>query len=359
MLNPLRRRTASLKLLTPLLLGLTPCLSSAVVHAADATKYHLIRYHLIKKISVPGNDGWDYLFLDSDGRRLYISRGTHVDVVDVDKGTLVGTIPDTNGVHDVAVDPKSGRGFTSNGRSNSVTIFDLKTLKKIDEVTVGTGPDAILFDPATERVFTFNGRAQSSTVIDAVTGKVVGTIPLPGSPEAAVADGQGHVYDNLEDKSSVVAIDAKTLKIDNTWPVAPGDGPSGMAIDAKNRRLFSVCSNQKMTVMNADTGKIVATPTIGNGPDASAFDPQTQLVFSPNGRDGTVTVLREIDPDDYDVVATVPTQSGARTMALDEKTHHIFTVTAQPAPPDPNAAPGRGRGRRYVPGTFVVLEYGE
>lgn len=355
MLNHLRRTPTVLKLITPLLFGLTPVLNSATAHAADAPKYHLI-----KKISVPGNDGWDYLFLDSDGRRLYISRGTHVDVVDVDKGALVGTIPDTNGVHGVAVDTKSGRGFTSNGRSNSVTIFDLKTLKKIGEVTVDTGPDAILFDPSTERVFTFNGRAQSATVIDAVTGKVVGTIPLGGRPEAAVADGQGHVYDNLEDKNSIASIDAKTLKVDNTWSLEPGDGPSGIAMDAKNRRIFSVCSNGKMTVMNANTGKLVATPAIGQGPDAAAFDAEKQLAFSPNGRDGTVTVLRETDPDHYDVVATLPTQAGARTMALDEKTHHIFTVTAQPAPVDPNApAGGRGRGRRYVPGTFVVLEYGE
>lgn len=311
-------------------------------------------YHLVKSISLPGAEGWDYLALDSGARRLYVSRGTHITVVDVDKGQVVGDIPDTSGVHGVAIDPKSGHGFTSNGRSNSVTIFDTKTLKKIGEVPVGTGPDAIIFDPSTERVFTFNGRAQTATAIDGATGKVVGTVTLPGRPEFAAAAGQGHVYDNIEDKSELVAIDAKTLTVDHAWPLAPGEGPSGIAVDAKHRRVFSVCDNQKMVVTDADTGKIVATPAIGNGPDAAAFDPGRALVFSPNGRDGTLTVLQETTPDQYQTVQTVTTQPGARTMALDEKTHHVFTCTAKSLPPPP----GQPRWRRqYIAGTFVVLEY--
>ncbi|MBV9866256.1 MAG: YncE family protein [Abitibacteriaceae bacterium] len=335
-----------------LLLTALPVLLPQYVCHAQAPNYHLI-----KKVSLPGVEGWDYLTVDSAARRLYIARSTHVTVLNIDTGEVAGDIPDTPGVHGVAVDDKAGRGFTSNGRNNSVTIFDLNTLKKISDVEVGQGPDAIIFDPATERVFTFNGRGQSSTAIDATTGKVVGTVPLGGRPEFAVSDGAGHIYNNLEDKSAVVSIDTKNLKVDNTWPIAPGDGPSGIAMDIKNRRVFSVCSNQKLTVLNADNGKLVASPTIGNGPDACAFDAANNLVFSPNGQDGTVTILQEVTPDQYNVVSTLTTQKSARTMALDSTTHHIFTVAADTVPPAPGATQQRGR-RQYVPGSFVVLEYG-
>lgn len=311
-------------------------------------------YHLARTIPLPGAEGWDYLTVDAAAHRLYISRGTHVAVVDTISGTVVGDIPDTDGVHGIAVDPKDDRGFTSNGRSNSVTIFDLKTLKKIGEAPVGEGPDAIVFEPVTDRVFTFNGRAETATAIDAAHGTVVGTVALPGRPEFPVADGKGHLYDNIEDKSEIASIDAKTLKVDAVWPIAPGEGPSGLAMDRKNRRLFAVCGNQKMAVVDADSGKVAASPTIGNGPDACAFDPGRKLVFSPNGRDGTLTVLREVTPNKYQIAATVTTQPGARTMALDEKTHHIFTVTAKSVAPVPGQTPRR---RQYVDGTVVVLEY--
>lgn len=314
-------------------------------------------YQLLKTYLLPGAEGWDYLALDSGARRLYVSRGTHVAVVDVDSGKAVGDIPDTNGVHGVALDTKLGRGFASDGRANSVTIFDLKTLKTLGTVAVGEGPDAIVFEPVTGRVFTFNGRAQTATAIDAATGAVVGTVTLPGRPEFPVADGQGRLYDNITDKSEVVAIDAKTLQVLNTWPLAPGESPSGLAMDRKNRRLFSVCDNQKMVVMDADTGKVVATPTIGNGPDAAAFDPAKNLVFSPNGEDGTLTILHEVTPDQYQLVGTITTQAGARTMALDEKTGHVFTVTAKALPPPPGQAVQRRR-RQYQDGSFVILEYG-
>ncbi len=316
-------------------------------------------YHLVRTIPLPGAEGWDYLYVDSPAHRLYVSRGTHVDVIDTEKGQAVGTIPDTSGVHGVAVDPKSGHGFSSNGRSNTVTIFDLKTLQKISDVPVGEGTDAIIFEPTTERVFTFNGRAQTSTAIDGATGKVVGTVALPGRPEFPVADGRGHIFDNIEDKSEIADIDAKALTVDHVWPIAPADGPSGIAMDRKTRRLFSVCGNQMMAVTDADTGKVVATPAIGSGPDAAAFDPSTNLVFSPNGQDGTITVLREVTPDQYQAVQTVATQPGARTMFLDPETHHLFTCTAKTLPPAPDApqGPGGRRRRQYVAGTFVVLEY--
>lgn len=312
-------------------------------------------YHLIKTVPLPGDGGWDYLAVDSVARRVYITHSTHVSVVNIDTGAIIGDITDTSGVHGVAVDPKSGHGFTSNGRDSTVTMFDLKTLKPLKQIPVGDGPDAILFDPATRRVFTFNGKGQSSTAIDADTGSVVGTITLPGSPEFAVSDGKGHLYDNIEDKSEIVALNARTLKVEHVWPTAPGTAPSGLTMDTKTRRLFSVCDNQKLVVMDADTGKVVTTPTIGNGPDACNFDPATHLVFSPNGEDGTVTILKETTADQYQFVQTLATQRGARTMALDEKTHRILTVAAKALPQAPGANPRR---RSYVPGSFVLLEYG-
>jgi DNA-binding beta-propeller fold protein YncE len=313
------------------------------------------RYHLVRTIPLPGADGWDYMTADAANHRLYVSRGTHVAVVDTETGKPVGDIPDTTGVHGIALDPKDGRGFTSNGRANSVTIFDLKTLKKIGEAATGDGPDAIVYEPVTGRVFTFNGRAGTATAIDAANGTVVGTVALPGRPEFPVADVKGHLYDNIEDKSEIVSIDAKTLKVDAVWPLAPAESPSGLAMDRKHRRLFAVCDNQKLAVVDADSGKLVGTPAIGSGPDACAFDPDQSLVFSPNGEDGTMTVLREVTPDQYETVATLTTQAGARTMALDEKTHRVFTVTAKTIPPTPGET-GRRR-RQYVDGSFVILEY--
>lgn len=316
-------------------------------------------YHLARRIALTGGGRWDYLIVDSAAKRLYVSRSTHVNVVDLTTGTVAGDIPNTSGVHGIAVDPKSGHGFTSNGRANSVTIFDLKTLAKVAEVPVGTNPDCILFEPVTERVFTFNGGSDDATAIDGATGKVLGTVTLPGRPEYAVADGKGMIFNNIEDKSEVAAINARTLKVVNAWPIAPGDGPSGIAMDPKTRRVFSVCGNQKMTVLDADTGKIVATLPIGNGPDASAFDPTLRVAFSSNGEDGTLNVVQEINRNAFKVVATVPTQAGARTMALDPKTHHVYLMTAteQPADAAAGAAPPR-RGRRgVVPGSYVVLDF--
>ena len=314
-------------------------------------------YHLIKKIVLGGEGFWDYLKMDSSARRLYISRGTHVMVLDADTYKVVGDIPDTQGVHGIALAPEYGRGFASDGGANEVTIFDLKTLKTLGTVKTGEGPDGIIYDPASHRVFTFNGRAGTSTAIDAKTGKVAGTIDLGGRPEFAAADGKGHVYNNLENKSIVLQIDSHSLKILNRWPMAPGESPSGMAIDAKHRRVFSGCHNQMMAILDADTGKVIATPPIGRGVDANRFDPRTQLAFSSNG-DGTLTVIHEDSPDQFTVVQNVQTQRGARTMALDRKTHRVFLVTAQFGPPQPPKPGQRFRRPTIVPGSFTLLVFG-
>lgn len=326
--------------------------TAAAVAAPGTASAPASAFHLVKTIPLPGDNSWDYLMLDEGARRLYIARSSHVSVINIDTGKLVGDIPGTQGVHGVALDTKRGTGYTSNGRTHSVTIFSLKTLKKTGEVSVGEGPDAIIYDAVSDRVFTLNGGANSATAISAATGKVVGTVTLPGRPEFAVADGRGHIFNNLEDKSEIVDINARTLKVEHTWPLAPGTSPSGLAMDTGKRRLFAVCDNQKLAVVNADTGAIVATPAIGNGPDACAFDPGTREVFSPNGQDGTITVLRETSAGSYAVVQTLTTQDGARTMTLDSRSHRLLTVAAK-------ALPGSSESRRrgYVPSTFVVLEY--
>ncbi len=315
-------------------------------------------YHLIKKVTLGGEGFWDYLKVDSDARRLYISGGTHVMVVDADTYAVVGDIPDTQGVHGIAIAADLGRGFTSNGRSNTVTIFDLKTLKVLGTPATDTGPDAIVYDPASKRVFTFNGRGGSTTAIDGATGNVVGTIKLDGQPEFAVPDGKGHIYNNLEDKSIVVEIDTQALKVTQRWPLAPGESPSGIAMDTQSRRLFSGCHNKMMVVMDADSGKVIATPAIGQGVDANGFDPGTGLAFSSNG-DGTLTVVHEDSPDKFTVVDNVQTQRGARTMALDEKTHTVFLVTAEFEPPPPGTQTTERRRPTMKPGTFTLLVVGQ
>jgi len=316
-------------------------------------------YHLLKKIEVGGEGSWDYLIVDGAARRLYVSRGTRVMVFDADTGASVGEIPDTPGVHGIAIADDLGRGFTSNGRDGSVTIFELKTLKPISKVKVGKNPDCIIYDPATHRVFAFNRGSDDVSAIEAKTGDVAAPIALGGHPEFATADGKGMVFVNLDNKSEVVAIDSKKLEVKAHWPVAPAEDCSGMAIDRKHSRLFSVCGNKKMAVMDANTGKVVADVTIGGGPDAAGFDPETSLAFSSNGQDGTLTVVHQDSADKYSVVANVPTQRGARTMALDPKTHNVFLATAQYGPP-PAATPERPNPRpAMLPNSFVILVFGK
>ena len=285
-------------------------------------------YQITKKIPIPGQGSWDYLTVDESARRLYVSHGTQVVVLDLDSGAIVGKIENTQGVHGIAIAPDLGRGFVSNGQSSTVTIFDLKTLKTIAEVPTGKKPDAIIYDPATSRVFAFNGGSNSATVIEAKDGKVAGTIDLGGGPEFAAADGNGYVYNNLEDESLVLKINSRTLKVEQRWPTAPCSSPSSMAIDRDNRRLFLGCRSKVMAVMNADTGQVITTLPIGDHVDATAFDAQTRLIFNSNG-EGTVTVIRQDSPDKYSIVETVKTLPRAKTSALDPKTHQLFLSTAE------------------------------
>ena len=316
-------------------------------------------YHIIKRYTLGGEGGWDYLNIDPDSKHLFLSRGDRVMVVDADSGKVLTEIKGTDGVHGIALAPELNRGFTSNGRSSSVTIFDLKSFAVLQQVKVtGQGPDAIVYDPASKHVFTFNGHSNNATAIDATNGSVVGTVDLGGRPEFAVSDGKGHIYNNVEDKSQVVEIDSNNLKVTNRWPLAPCEGPSGMAIDVEHRRLFSGCDNQMMAVMNADDGHVVATPAIGKGVDANAFDPDLGYAFSSNGQDGTLTIVHEDSPDKFTVVGNLPTQRGARTMALDTKTHRVYLVTARFGP-RPAATPGNPRRWPPVlPNTFVLLVAG-
>jgi YVTN family beta-propeller protein len=310
-------------------------------------------WKILKEIKIGGEGGWDYLTMDSAARRLYVSHNTHVVVVDPDAGKVVGDIPDTPGVHGIALVPALNRGFVSNGRGNNVTIFDMKTLKTISQPATGMNPDDITYEPKSGRVFTFNGRSNDATVIDAKTGMVVATIPLGGKPEFAVADDRGHVYDNLEDKSEVVEIDAAKATVTKRYSLTPCDGPSGLAIDIKKRRLFSVCSNRVMAISDPDAGKVLASPPIGANSDGVAFDPSTGYAVSSNG-DGTLTVVEE-KGGKWDVVENVATQRGARTITVDEKTHNFYLPVADPAP----APPGGGRGRGFVADSFRVIVVGK
>jgi DNA-binding beta-propeller fold protein YncE len=316
-------------------------------------------YKVVQKVIVGGDGGWDYLVVDPTARRLYVTRATRVMVFDADSLKPVGEIPNTLGVHGVALAPDLGRGFTSNGRASSITIFDPKTLGTIEEVkTQGQNPDAILYDPPTKRVFAFNGRSADATVLDGATGKVAGTIPLGGKPEFATTDREGHVYVNLEDKSELLAIDPRKLSVEHRWPLAPCEEPSGMAIDRAHGRLFVGCGNRLMAEVDPKTGRVLATVPIGDGVDANGFDPDPGLAFSSNG-DGTLTVAREEEgARPLSVVANVPTQRGARTMALDEKTHRVFLVTAEFGPPPSPTADQPHPRPSQIPGTFTILVVG-
>jgi len=310
-------------------------------------------YHVVTTWKVGGEGGWDYLTTDPAARRLYLSRGTHVLVLDADSGKKVGDIADTPGVHGIALAPELGRGFTSNGREGMVSIFDIKTLALISKVKVGDNPDAILYDPATKRVFTFNGKSQDSTAIDGASGKVLGTIKLDGKPEFAASDAKGEIFVNIEDKSELTAIDPNKLEVRAKWPLAPCTEPSGLALDRKHRRLFVGCDNKMMAIVDADSGKVLATPPIGEGVDATAFDDATGLAFASCGESGVLTVVKEASGK-Y-TAEYIPTKARARTMALDSKTHKVFVVTADfGTAPAPTADTPHPRPP-MVPDSFVVF----
>lgn len=315
-------------------------------------------YKVLQKANLGGEGGWDFVTVDGAAGRLYIARGTRVMVVDTKTLAVVGELPDTAGVHGVAVASDLGRGFTSNGRTNTSTIFDLKTLQRVGEAKTGENPDAIVYEPRSHRVLVFNGRSGDATVIDGKTGTVAGTIALGGKPEVAVHDDKGTVFVNLEDKSEVLAIDPAAMKVKARWTLAPCEEPTGLAIDRAHHRLFATCDNKMMAVVDADSGRVVTTLPIGQGPDGAAFDDERQLAFSSNGRDGTITVVHEVSPDKFEVVQTVETSRSARTLDLDQKTHRLYLVAAQ-FMPAPSPTPEQPRPRpAMVPGTFEVLVVG-
>ncbi len=333
--------------------------AAAAAFALPAAAAPPAGYHLVHTYRLGGAGFWDYLMLDAGARRLYISRGDHVVVMDVDTGKVVGDIPDGHREHGIALAPELDRGFVSDGTDPShVIVFDMKTLKVITVVQMpNKDSDCIIYDPATQRVFTFNGDDQSATAIDARTDRVLGTIALGGSPEYAVADGAGHLYNNLEDKSEQVQIDSRTLQVTDRWPLAPCEHPSGLAMDSVHRRLFAGCRNGFMAIVDADAHRVITTVPIGAGVDANRFDPGTQLAFSSNGMSGNLTVVHEDSPDHFVELGEVSTQPAARTMALDVSTHHVFLVTATMGP-RPKATPQNPRRfPTMVPGSFRVLEY--
>jgi DNA-binding beta-propeller fold protein YncE len=338
-------------------LGTSVALAALVTSPSMTAQTASPGYHVITKIPAGGEGGWDYVTVDPDGNRLFLSRGTHAMVIDLGTNSVIGDIANTPGIHGVALAPELNRGFTSNGRDSSVTIFDYKTLAPITVLKIpARGPDAIFYDPATKRVFTFNGGSSNATAIDAANGTVVGNVDLAGKPEGAVFE-NGRGYANLEDKSEIAVFDPKTLAVLARWPLAPCEEPTGLAIDRVHQRLFAGCGNKTMAIVDMKTGKVVASVPVGDGVDAAGFDAETQLAFTSNG-EGSITVVHEDTPDKYSVVETVPTQRGARTMAVNPKTHRLYTVTANFGPtPAPTADRPRPRAP-MIPGSFVVLELG-
>src|SRR5579863_187113 len=312
-------------------------------------------YHITHQVPLPGDEGWDYLTFEQGGQRLFVSHGSHVLVIDTQKLAVVGDIPDTQGVHGIALAPDLGRGYVSAGRAGTVVEFDLKSLARLKEIKVtGDNPDAILYDPASQRVFTFNGRGHNATAIDARTDEVLGTIPLDAKPEFAATDGKGRIYVNLEDRNSLAVIDPVKLSVVSVWPVKGCEEPSGLALDASHARLFPVCANKVMPVIDATSGKELGTAAIGGGPDAAAFDPGTGLAFASCG-EGKLTVVRTSSAGHPEVAESVATQRGARTMALDLARHRVSLGAAASGPPpaatatDPHPRPAR------VPGSFRLL----
>lgn len=317
-------------------------------------------YRLVAEIPVGGDAGfWDYLFEDAAARRLYVTNGTRVVVIDMDRDAVVGEIANLPGVHGFVVAPELGMGLASDGRENAVAIVDLSSLRVISRVGTGANPDGIMYEPDLQEVYAFNGRGHSATVIAAGTGEVVATIPLPGKPEFAVYDPQAkRIYNNIEDLNEIVVINPANHEVMATWPIAPGEAASGLAIDVAHHRLFAVCENNLMVMVDSETGEVVDTVTIGAGPDAARFDPATQLAFSSNGGAGTVTIVHEDSPSKLTVVQTLETARSARTMTLDPSTHRIYLSAAdfEEAPPaDSMGRPGRPA---MVPGSFRVLVYG-
>jgi YVTN family beta-propeller protein len=313
-------------------------------------------YHVIDQWKVGGEGGWDYLIADSPAHRLYITRGSHVDAVDTATGKLVGSITGLKGTHGVALDPDGKVGYISDGGANAVVVFDRSTLAKLDSIPAGTGPDAIIYEPATRTVWAFNGHSKNATVIDAATRKVVATIALPGKPEFAAVDGKGTLYNNIEDKNEIVRLDAHTNKMTAEWPIAGCESPSGLAFDVAGARLFPVCDGKKMAVVDANTGKVIATPEIGDGPDAAGWDAKGKLAFASAG-EGILSVVDAGTPE-YKTIENLPTQASARTMAYDAAADRIYLVAAKMGPRPAPTAQNPHPWPTMVPGSFVVIVVG-
>lgn len=305
-------------------------------------------YKVVGNIHLTGDGGWDYLAVDEINRNMFVSHSTQVNVVSLKTNKQIAEITETRGVHGIAIANDLNRAYISCGRDSSVLVVNLTTFKPIEKVKItGSNPDCILYDSFSKKVFTFNGRSSNSTVIDANTLKVMATIPLAGKPEFSQTDGKGKIYVNIEDKSSVAEINAITMKVENLWPVDPGEEPSGLALDNKNHRLFSVCGNKLMVVTDALSGKFITTSPIGDGCDGVAFDPDSNRIFASNG-EGTMTVIQQLGPDEYKVVENFETQSGARTITVDKTTHHLYLSCSEYE---------AGTGRRPVkPNTFKILD---
>lgn len=344
---------------TALRVWLTLSLAAGVTTISIAAGASASNMEVLQHWKLGGDGGWDYLTMDSAKHRLFISRATRVDVVSIETGKLIGSIPGTQGVHGIALAHALKRGFTSNGRANSVTAFDLDTLKVIQEAKVsGRNPDAILYEPAGKHVFTFNGASKDVTVLDASSLGVVATIPVPDKPEFAAQDGRGQIFVNIEsDPGQMVVIDSKKLTVKSTWPLPGCNSPSGLAIDSAHRRLFSVCDGKVMAVTDAVSGKQVALVPIGEHPDAAGYDAKRGIVYSSNG-EGTLTVVHQDTADRYSVVQTLPTQRGARTMALDEPTGKVYLVTADFGPAPAATAEQPHPRPTMIPDSFVVLAVG-
>lgn len=346
------RMTAIHRIILCTVLAIAPGSGVWAATPAPASNWQVVQRHVLG-----GSGGWDYLAFEPDSSRLYVSHADRVLVLDTASGKQVGAIDGLSGVHGIAFAPALHRGFISNGKADSVSVFDPATLQVTQTIAVAAhNPDAILYDPHSRRVFTFNGRSNNASVIDAATGKLLGHIPLPGKPEFAVSDGHGRVFDNIESTHQLAVLDPVAMQVVALWPLKGCEEPSGLAVDLAHHRLFSVCDNAVMVVTDAITGKTVATLPIGAGADAARYDAQQGLVFSSNGGSGTLTVIRQDDADHYRVLATVPTQTSARTMALDRNSGHVFVAAAKFGPaPKPTADHPRPRGE-VLPGSFTVLE---
>lgn len=305
-------------------------------------------YHLAGSYHIKSNGWWDYITVNKN--KLYVSHGTQVNILNKENGDSLGVIPNTQGVHGIAIVNGLNKGYTSNGGADNVTVFDVRNDKILTTIATGKDPDAIFYDDYSKRIITCNGRSNNLSIIDPSTDKVVGTVELSGKPETAVSDGAGKVFVNIENKSAISEVDMKSLKVENTWPIAPGESPSGLSIDRKTHRLFAGCDNKMLVVLNAENGKVVATPAIGNGCDGTAFDPGLNYAYSSNGGDGTLTVIKEVSKDKFEVVDNVTTKRGARTLALDPATHTVYLPTAD------FGTPAAGQRRPPMqPGSFQVL----